>query len=528
MEKETKTLFGMQKKTLNIFNLVIAIFLIVSFLFYPQTFLSNWPYLFLILILFIWTNMKDKSWFPILLIIFLSGMFLLQITYYFVIPLDNNYQPTPSAPLMKMFNIDGKFQVSYYPDLPKAGDNIILYLDVCALGSENCTKCSICSLSGYFENEKLEKKFLFQNVSMNETEYIEFNYPGRRVNINLDFEGIDKRYDSFYVPQLTILESIMIMAEENPLWRWIGIFSTIIFLIGIILATRKTYKNVKQNKEFKTKMNNFFKSISNYIRKKWIFSLFLLSTFIFIMDYTISKKPNLIIGGATLILYGLSSLFSKDKFKPGPINSTLLISLGILAILTATILSRNINIYVFFFMILIFFNLFVSYLLKNKKNIFSNVFYLSIFTILFYAGIGLAKGGMSYLSGVGEGFPLMGYLIILAVFIYLFVTSFMFIEQLLYTTESIGKKIISKEFLIKHNTFLYLAIASVIVILIGGYFYLVEISKEKVRDFLIILGLALISSFGGISALKNILTKKDKPMNLELVHGINNMSKRKK
>lgn len=54
------------------------------------------------------------------------------------------------------------------------------------------------------------------------------------------------------------------------------------------------------------------------------------------------------------------------------------------------------------------------------------------------------------------------------------------------------------------NNYFYLALAVMFVTFAGGYFYLSRISKDKLRDFLLILSLAIFNSFAAVSALKNI------------------------
>ena len=54
------------------------------------------------------------------------------------------------------------------------------------------------------------------------------------------------------------------------------------------------------------------------------------------------------------------------------------------------------------------------------------------------------------------------------------------------------------------TNYFYLAAAVMIVTFICGYFYLSEISKDRLKDFLLILSLALINSFAAVSALKSI------------------------
>ena len=54
------------------------------------------------------------------------------------------------------------------------------------------------------------------------------------------------------------------------------------------------------------------------------------------------------------------------------------------------------------------------------------------------------------------------------------------------------------------NNYFYLALAVMLATFIGGFFYLSEISKDRLKDFLLILSLAIFNSFAAVSALKSI------------------------
>lgn len=227
-------------KGMKYFSMILLLFLIIYSIIYPSIFYSNWPYIIMLLFILLFFSLKDKKITGFILIsLFVLLMILMQFAFYYIIPIYNNYQPTPTLPLMKIFNIDNKFQVSYYPDMPKGGDNIVLYLDICTLDSSNCTNCEICNLSGYFINEEGKEKYLFENVSLNNTPYIEFPYPGKRVNILLNFEGVDKRYNTFYIPKLNFWETIIIVSEEHPVYRTLSIISILWFVITILWAIQK-------------------------------------------------------------------------------------------------------------------------------------------------------------------------------------------------------------------------------------------------------------------------------------------------
>ncbi len=231
--------------------LIIAFFFLIGLLIiYPAMIHIYWPYLLMSIFGFVLIKtmkIQDIKLTSVLIVLFISLMALMQITFYFILPLTNNYQPTPTVPKMQMFDLAGKFQISYYPDIPKAGEEVLLYFEVCDVGLVNCAPCQICTLTGKFIDEKGGNKILFSNLSTNKTEPIIFLYPGREVEINLDFEGIDNRYDTFYVPKLNFVQLIIYIYKEHIIISLISIISLIVFVVGFPYSIYRFIKNSNLN-----------------------------------------------------------------------------------------------------------------------------------------------------------------------------------------------------------------------------------------------------------------------------------------
>lgn len=254
MEKYKDSRFlGIKRKTINILGVILLIIFVLSEIFYKGTIESYWPYFLMIIGMVIYANLKDKKLAIPFFIGFLASLFIMQAIFYFILPLSNNYQPVPTLPKMQIFDLAGKFQISYYPDIPEAGDNMQLYLDLCDVGLINCVKCEFCYITGYFINEKGENKILFQNRSTNISEPIQFSYPGRRVNIELDFEGIDSRYKYFHIPKLNFYQAIIYFTKKSPIFSIISLASSIVFIITVIIFISNLSKKIIKKRIFWSK-----------------------------------------------------------------------------------------------------------------------------------------------------------------------------------------------------------------------------------------------------------------------------------
>ncbi len=259
--KDIESWFGIKTKYMNYLLIVSLLVLIIPSFFYEGLLESYWPYLVLVIFLLIVNNFRDPKIGLALIISLISLMVIMQAFFYFILPIYNNYQPIPTPQKMQIFDLAGKFQVSYYPDIPESGDEIVFYLDICDVGLTNCTKCEFCYLSGNFINEKGERKELFSNISINKSYPTKLGYFGKRINLELDFNGIDSRYRYFHIPRLNFYQSIIHFLNEHPLFKIISIISLLAFIITfpyslykIVIYMKKNYK-ILTRKQIKRKVD---------------------------------------------------------------------------------------------------------------------------------------------------------------------------------------------------------------------------------------------------------------------------------
>jgi hypothetical protein len=181
-----------------------------------------------------------------------------------------------------------------------------------------------------------------------------------------------------------------------------------------------------------------------------------------------------------------------------------MISIGILSIVTAFLLPKSLDMFALVFLIIIGINILFYYDFSQRSdNLIKNIPSFVIFFLIFYLNIGLIEGIFSFLKETNE-IGGLSYILLLALFIIIFFSSFAFVEKFMVCCRGIIK-LIDNQINIPHNKFLYMVISANLVIFIAGYFYLQNISTDKIRDFMVIIGVALVSSFSSVSALKNIL-----------------------
>lgn len=263
----------------------------------------------------------------------------------------------------------------------------------------------------------------------------------------------------------------------------------------------------------KTKINiknlikNYFNKLKKFLMlciKKWYWILFWLSILLIVLNrvWENNDKFNLVISGISLILFGIINLKSKEKEITA---SSVIISLGVFSIFTSFLLGISIDVYEFIFLILIILNIVIHYSTKDDSNIFGVIVNLAFYSSMLYLNTILIRGAFEAFSNISkETLDLIYYLIFLALFILINLSSFVFVEKV--------KSLLKFKFILnKWDRFVSMAIAANIVILIGGFFYLKFISKDIGRDFLIILGLALISSFSSVASIKEILNNSHNP-----------------
>ena len=259
MKKEGgKELFDIEKSFKQYFYpllLITLIFLVVCLL-NRDSLVTYWPYIILLMGLLITTKLMeyDKKLGVIFFFFFFVGMFGLQFWYYFALPHLGNYQiinfPT-FPPRMAIFQMDGKFKISYYPDYLKPNDQVTMYVDVCSPGETICEKCDNCTLSAYFINEEGAEKFLFKNQTLLDREKIEFIFPGRQIKVLMEYPSLDS-YE-FNIPKLSFWQIVKNILSHPSIYL-VSFIASLVGLIGVVGTIIGTVR--KSKTDIKTRIYN--------------------------------------------------------------------------------------------------------------------------------------------------------------------------------------------------------------------------------------------------------------------------------
>jgi hypothetical protein len=247
---------------------------------------------------------------------------------------------------------------------------------------------------------------------------------------------------------------------------------------------------------------NILKIIWKFLLKNWGTEVLiaLLILFYFFKDQT------LLIGGSILLFAGIKNYFIPG-LKEGKIHLILIglltIYSGIIAVLSKILLSYNVDIFILivliiFSCILLAYSAFMKYLDK-KVNFFIA---LPILFVAFLMTFLTAKGLINNIAQ--EGFS-NGYIYFSSIILFLILIGVCFlIFKLIFL---LVKRYIDYPLF---NTYFYLFLAVSTTILELGFFYLQSFSTNQLKDFLIILSLAFVTSFAFVSSVKNIMPKKKK------------------
>lgn len=219
----------------------------------PVLLQAKWPYIFMLIGILILIFVFDHDPVAVLdqdpdeidfdkgavifVLFFAIFMFGLNFVYYGFLPITNGYQPITNPHMGTIYQMQGKFQVKYYPDHPSIGDEVSLYMDVCSVGLDNCQNCQNCTLTGYFFDEKENKEHVFRNVSHSKTRPIVFGYNGRPVHVEMYYANYSKKYE-FLVPKQSLLQTLKILTD-----RWMWLFSFMSLIVGFIGTSGAIYYN---------------------------------------------------------------------------------------------------------------------------------------------------------------------------------------------------------------------------------------------------------------------------------------------
>jgi len=256
-----KKIRKLEKKQINQSNkyIIFALMCMLILIFvYPHSLSMFWPYLLMCLAIIIMGKIKDKKYQGIILFGSFSIIFLSIIIFYYLIPYSSNYIPHSMGPKLAIFSIDEKFIIEYHPDYPSPGNSVLFYAKICDPSEEVCIRCENCSFSAYFINEVGEEKIIFEDVSFENRENIDFIFPGVSTKLKLRYNDIIIENNEFFIPKPGIFSSIKLFYENHIIFFVISLIS----LLHLIIYTpikfiqndgRKILIKIKNIKIGKTK-----------------------------------------------------------------------------------------------------------------------------------------------------------------------------------------------------------------------------------------------------------------------------------
>jgi len=215
--------------------------------------------------------------------------------------------------------------------------------------------------------------------------------------------------------------------------------------------------------------------------------------------FIFEKNHKLISGGVILILMGVKQYLLRGLREKEP-NYLLFgipaIYMGIISLITYFLISKNIDLLVFliifiFICMIILYNFLKNYLKKGLNFI--------VLIILVYFLMAITISINSLLNSIdSNGFTNM--------YLYLGIIAFMALTVLAYfTLYRILFDFIKRLYNCSlFNNYFYLSLAIMTIILFSGYFYIQNLSQDRLKDFLIIISLAFVTSFAGASYIKHL------------------------
>jgi hypothetical protein len=231
--------------------------------------------------------------------------------------------------------------------------------------------------------------------------------------------------------------------------------------------------------------------MSNLLRENLAFIILLVIAGLF----AVFKSYQLIIGTIFFLYLAILSFkesYEKDERSPF-VMGFLYSIITLMTLFAALFLPKLAEVFVFVVLLLVIlsisFYIFVKDYFSYSKQFLALIFIL----IIFVTSIPTMKLLMNSLA-LNKGITnIMDYLSVLAYGTILILALFIIINFVLLL---LGKK----------NNYLSIGLALTFLVLIGGYFYMLE-SKNQLRDILIIISGAFFTSFSGVAAFKKIIEK---------------------
>jgi hypothetical protein len=420
-------------------------------------------------------NKKKSKWLWLVFFLFIMGLLLVYKDY----PIHTNEIipiPTPLMSVVPPYYI----QADYTPLSPIASQEMEFIPLECFIGS--CIPCSNCSVDIYSE---IDGKRILEssNLILGNNKTINFIYKHKPTWAYIVLK--DKSAGWIRIPKYTKVEGILSLFKnwDNKfgfLSTWITTFFGLITLLGFI---------------FRRKTKEIIKKVVGFIIEYWSTILILVGALLFF----IFKSQKLIIGSLLLIFVGLKlyvipGIKNKDSIF---LTGVLTVSLGIMGLLLKIFMPFQVDLYILFFMIILAIILFIYYFLYHNNWVGKGTIFLSIFifVLLAISTTNIIGSLMSEISNKG----FQNWIAYVSSIIFVSISIFIYFLVIKLLIESIFKK---------SNDYLFFAISIGVFILIGGYFYITEVSSENnLKDFLIVLSIAFFTSLAGVSALKQILKR---------------------
>ncbi len=225
----------------------------------------------------------------------------------------------------------------------------------------------------------------------------------------------------------------------------------------------------------------------------WVASITLIISFICGED-----KVRLISGGLILILFGFIQYFIPGikANKPGMmLVGVLEIFSGLIAVYTAFISQMGIDAYVLAVLVVLICIIFFYYKFENRLKLGK----LIAIPALLIMALALTFTISSLINSIKDAELINPQFYFASVVFILLINAIYFI---------LIKNILT--FLgMKQVEYFSLALAITIFVIVSGYYYINNVSENKMRDFLLILSIGFVTVWGAISSFKEIFSKRD-------------------
>jgi len=234
-----------------------------------------------------------------------------------------------------------------------------------------------------------------------------------------------------------------------------------------------------------------------WIKKYWwdVLSWFLIA--LGLLLFFILKEINLYIGGILLIITGIKQLTDgiREKIPSSMFVGVSATYLGVIVFLIKPSLEMAIDAFVCLVLFASLLLLLIYSILEKKFPLITKVFG-AVFLIL--GGIMTSLSIKPLILSITQTGFASGW-IYSASIIFIILVNFIYFKLVKY--------MVALTFL-KINNYFCLALSISFFALYSGYFYLTNVSQDYLRDFLLIISISFVTSFGVISAIKSLLDKK--------------------